>query len=98
MILSIEIAIAIYLILALVAIALVFLLDLAEIEQKKAQSLVSLLIPFIGAIFIILFTLYEKTSQIKEVKRRNSYNSGSDDNGIDLHIAQRQHESSSDGD
>ncbi len=98
MILTIGIFIAVHLALALVASIFVVKLDLVEQDQKKAQIIVGILIPFIGSLFIIAFSLYEKSSQLKEMRRLTSRSSSSNESGIDLHVAQRQHENVSSGD
>jgi multisubunit Na+/H+ antiporter MnhB subunit len=89
------IALAVHLVLALVTILIVLVLDIVEKEQKRAQIWVCLLVPFVGSLFIVSFTVNEKITDIKNTKSSSNNTAITDDHGIDLHIAQRQHESSS---
>lgn len=89
------IALAMHFILALATILIVLVFDIVEREQKKAQIWVCLLVPFVGSLFIVSFTINEKLTDIKSAKKSSNNTATTDDHGIDLHIAQRQYESSS---
>jgi len=93
--LSIEVlAVAVHFGLALITVLLVLVADIVEREQKNAQLWICLLVPFVGSLFIAFFTVHEKLYEAKYKKTSLNNTATSDEHGIDLHIAQKQHERS----
>ena len=92
------IALAVHLSLAAISALVVLAADIVKKEQKMAQILVCLLIPFIGSLIIGAFTINEKFSGGGNFKSSSNNTQITDDHGIDLHISHRQHQNmSSDG-
>ena len=93
------IALAVHFSLAAVSSLVVLAADIVKKEQKMAQILVCLLIPFVGSLLILAFTINEESSGGGSFKSSSNNTQITDNHGIDLHISHKQHQniSSSDG-
>ncbi|MEH6451289.1 MAG: hypothetical protein V7765_21690 [Oleispira sp.] len=93
------IALAVHFSLAAISSLVVLAADIVKKEQKMAQVLVCLLIPFVGSLIIVAFTINEESSGGGNFKSSSNNTQITDNHGIDLHISHKQHQnmSSSDG-
>lgn len=82
---------------AVFSVLMIYVLDISPPEQKKAQAWVCLLLPFVGSFLIVSFTIYEKMNHRDPYDSSGNPTSITNDNGADLYIGQRQHQSVSSG-